>query len=311
MPYIWLVLLLISPLSFANKLPDVPMFLTPVSEHCFYVEGGVGMASDNAGFISNAGVIITDTQVIVIDALGTPALAEKLVQLIRTKTDKPITKVIVTHYHAEHVYGLQVFKALGAEIIAAEGVQAYVRSPEARARLKERRFTLAPWVNDNTLLISPDRLIQQATVLEVDAIQLELSPHASNHSEADLSIKVSPDGVLFAGDLVFSGRLPFIAQGNISRWLALLERLQHEPFKVLIPGHGSASTDPAGHVQFTYAYLQFLYQRMAKAVKAFQPFDSAYQQTNWQAFMRLPTFDAVNRRNAYEVYLALEARAIE
>jgi glyoxylase-like metal-dependent hydrolase (beta-lactamase superfamily II) len=56
--------------------------------------------------------------VVVIDGLGSPALAEELIAQIRRVTPLPVRYVIVTHYHADHVYGLQAFKALGATVIA-------------------------------------------------------------------------------------------------------------------------------------------------------------------------------------------------
>jgi len=65
---------------------------------------------------------------------------------IKKITDKPIVKVVVTHYHADHIYGLQVFKELGAEIIAPDGVYEYIDSEGATSRLEERRFSLDPWV---------------------------------------------------------------------------------------------------------------------------------------------------------------------
>ena len=306
------ILSLLSLSSWANdKLPDIPLALSPISEHCFYVEGGIGMASDNAGFISNAGVIITDKQLILIDALGTPALAQKLLQQLRQKTDKPISHVIVTHYHAEHVYGLQIFKAAGAKIIAAHGVRNYIDSPQAQARLQERRFSLAPWVNDATRLIPPDQFIDEPTHLKIDNIDLLLTPEGSNHSEADLSILVENDHVLFAGDLIFSERLPFIAQGNLEHWLNYLNQLNIKQLKAIVPGHGKIQAQPSNSLEFTRNYLHYLQTSMNKAVRQFINFDTAYQQTNWQDFIHLPTFDAANRRNAYQVYLELEAKAIE
>ena len=80
---------------------DVEMKLVKVGEHSWYVQGQAGIATDNAGFISNAGVIITDAGVVLFDALGTPSLANKLLQKIRELTDKPVVKVIVSHYHAD------------------------------------------------------------------------------------------------------------------------------------------------------------------------------------------------------------------
>ena len=56
--------------------------------------------------------------VVIFDALGTPALSELLLEKIRAITDEPIVRVIVSHYHADHIYGLQVFEDLDAEILA-------------------------------------------------------------------------------------------------------------------------------------------------------------------------------------------------
>ena len=97
---------------------SVEMEVKKVSDHVYYVEGIPGIATDNEGFISNAGFIVTSDGVVVFDSLGTPSLAYKLVQKIKTITKEPIKKVVVSHFHADHIYGLQVFEELGTEIIA-------------------------------------------------------------------------------------------------------------------------------------------------------------------------------------------------
>ena len=85
---------------------SVAMDVKKVSDHVYYVEGEPGIATDNEGFISNAGFVITGDGVVVFDALGTPSLANTLVSKIRELTEQPIRKVIVSHYHADHIYGL-------------------------------------------------------------------------------------------------------------------------------------------------------------------------------------------------------------
>jgi glyoxylase-like metal-dependent hydrolase (beta-lactamase superfamily II) len=85
------------------------MALTPiqVSPHVYYVQGQAGMASQaNQGFMSNAGFVVTLEGVVVFDALATPVLGQALVDAIRKVTPKPIRRVIVSHYHADHFYGL-------------------------------------------------------------------------------------------------------------------------------------------------------------------------------------------------------------
>lgn len=76
----------------------VPMELKQVTEHVYYVQGEPGVATDNEGFVSNAGFVVTKTGVVVFDALGTPALAGLLLQKIKTVTDKPVLRVISSHY---------------------------------------------------------------------------------------------------------------------------------------------------------------------------------------------------------------------
>ncbi|MDH5360842.1 MAG: MBL fold metallo-hydrolase, partial [Gammaproteobacteria bacterium] len=88
------------------------MTLVQVSEHSYYVQGAAGVATDNQGFISNAGAIVTNDGVVIFDALGTPALASKMIRLLREVTEQPIKRVIMSHYHADHIYGLQLYKEI-------------------------------------------------------------------------------------------------------------------------------------------------------------------------------------------------------
>lgn len=81
----------------------VPMALQQVSPHVYLVQGQAGVASDNEGFISNAGVVITDEGIVIIDSLGTPSLAKTLLDKVREISDRPVVRVIVSHYHADHV----------------------------------------------------------------------------------------------------------------------------------------------------------------------------------------------------------------
>ena len=81
----------------------VDMELKRVSEHVWFVEGAPGIATENQGFISNAGVIVTGAGVVVFDALGTPSLADMLLKKIRAITDEPVVRVFVSHYHADHI----------------------------------------------------------------------------------------------------------------------------------------------------------------------------------------------------------------
>lgn len=95
------------------------MQVKKIDPHVFYVQGVSEMGSSaNQNFISNAGFVVTPAGVVVVDALGSPELARRLLAEIRKITKKPIHTVVLTHYHADHIYGLQVFKEAGARIVA-------------------------------------------------------------------------------------------------------------------------------------------------------------------------------------------------
>src|SRR5262245_15005321 len=69
---------------------------------------------------SNAGVLVTDEGVLVIDTRQHPRDGQDLLERIRKVTDKPIRWVINTHFHGDHHYGNSVFKAAGATIVAQQ-----------------------------------------------------------------------------------------------------------------------------------------------------------------------------------------------
>ncbi|MGB5517590.1 MAG: MBL fold metallo-hydrolase [Gammaproteobacteria bacterium] len=290
---------------------SVEMEVTRVSEHVYYVEGAAGIATDNEGFISNAGFVVTGDGVVVFDALGTPSLANKLVSKIREITDQPIRKIIVSHYHADHVYGLQVFEEIGAEISAPEGAQKYIQSDAARMRLEERQFSLEPWVDENTRLVLPDSTVSKSDSFSMGGLTFTINYMGKAHSDGDLTMLVEPDSVLFSGDIIFEGRIPFVGNADTKNWLNTLTRLETGGLTALIPGHGPASTDPQQTIALTRAYLAYLRDTMGAAVDEFIPFDEAYAEVDWSRFKELPAFEEGNRINAYQVYLSMEAELLE
>jgi glyoxylase-like metal-dependent hydrolase (beta-lactamase superfamily II) len=290
--------------------PDVEMQAIKVSDHVWYVEGKAGTATENEGFVSNASFIITGDGVVVFDSLGTPALAELLLKEIRKLTKEPIRKVIVSHYHADHIYGLQVFKDEGAEILAPAGVIDYLNSDSANSRLQERRVSLAPWVNENTRLVAPDRYIKESEKFKLGEVEFTISALGSAHSEGDLTLFVEPDKVLFSGDVIFDGRIPWLGDADTVNWLATLNNIKSAKPAAIVPGHGGLSNDPEALINLTYNYLKFVREKMKAAVDDWIPFDVAYDEIDWGEYEYLPAFFEANRRNAYQVYLSLEQESL-
>jgi glyoxylase-like metal-dependent hydrolase (beta-lactamase superfamily II) len=278
-----------------------------VVPNVYYVEGVSEMGSSaNQNFISNAGFVVTPEGVVVIDALGSPELARRLVVEIAKVTDKPIHTVVLTHYHADHIYGLQVFQDLGARIVAHGAAREYLTSDAARLRLEISRQELWPWVDEKTRLVPADEWLTASKMLMVGGVRFDIQPVGPSHTAEDLVVYLPKQKVLFAGDLVFRNRIPFVGQADSRHWIEAMRNLLQFDTRWIVPGHGPISNDPKGDMTLTRDYLIYLREAMGRAAKDMEPFESAYTSTDWSKFEKMPLFKSANRMNAYNTYLLME-----
>ena len=273
-------------------MPDVDMQPIQVSEHVYYVQ-------------AQAGITVTfDPALDQDEKIGPDGLRAGI-------TDAPIRRLYISHYHADHMYGAQVFEDLGAEIIAPHGALRYLEGRTVGERLEERKVSLAPWVDENTRIVEPQRLLSGEERFQLGEVEFRAVNVGSAHSEGDLILFVETDRVLLSGDIIFEGRIPFLGSANSAEWLEILEDLAALDVAAIIPGHGQSAADPASLVVLTRDYLAYVREKMGEAVENWQPFDEAYEQTDWSDFIEYPAFFEANRRNAYGVYLSLEREALE
>ena len=293
----------------AADAPTEPVAMLPkeVAPGCWYVEGLSALGSPaNQNFISNAGFVVTSDSVVVIDALGSPALAERLLAEIAKITPKKVSHVIVTHYHADHVYGLQVFQKAGAKIIAHQAGREYLFSDTARLRLQASRDELKPWINDQTELVAATEWIDGKRDLTVGDTLFVLQPVGPAHTPEDVAVYLPSRKVLYVGDLVFRNRIPFVGQADSRNWIESLGKLLTFDATVVVPGHGAASTEARKDMQLTRDYLIYLRKTMGEAARDMTPFDEAYKATDWSQYEHMPLFGPANRMNAYNTYLLME-----
>src|SRR4051794_7434065 len=189
---------------------------------------------------SNAGFVIGDDGVLVIDAFFTTDAARALVGEIRRLTPKPIRYVVNTHYHADHTGGDQVLRDAGAIIIAHKNVRGWVRTnnialfgdritPELKSRIEA--LPLPDLVTDKDLTVwLGARKVVVRTVL--------------GHTGGDLTIFVPDAGVLFAGDMLWRKIPPNLIDGSVKEWAATDADFAAMPGAArirFVPGHGDVA----------------------------------------------------------------------
>jgi glyoxylase-like metal-dependent hydrolase (beta-lactamase superfamily II) len=308
LPLLILGLILLSK----NSLAEVAVTPVKVGLHSYYVLGEAGAASSaNEGYMSNAGFVVTDEGVVVFDSLGTAVLGQKLVDAIKKVTNKPIKRLIVSHYHADHIYGMQVFKDMGVEIWAHTLGQEYFNSEAAAKLMVQRREDLFPWVDEKSRLVAADKWLSGDVDFKMGGLHFQLRHVGPAHAPDDMVMFVKEDSVLYAGDLVFIGRVPFVGDADSRSWLVALDKIIDFQPKFMITGHGQASSAPVQDLKFTRDYLIFIRKEMGKAVEEFMPFAEAYDKTDWSQYSSLPAFDDGNRGNAYNTYLLMEKESIK
>ena len=297
-------------LALSLALPAQALDPIRVSGSVYFIRGEAGLPSAaNRGHTSNAGFVVTKDGVVVFDALGTPVLGRELIEAIRKITPAPIRRVIVSHYHADHFYGLPPFKDAGAEIWAHRAARGYLDTEAAKLRLAERRESLAPWVGADMRLVPADRWLEGETSFKLGGLTFRVFPVGPAHTPEDLAMVVEEENVLFVGDLMFAGRLPFVGDADSRAWIAAIDRIVKFNPKVLIGGHGDASRDAAADLRMTRDYLAYLREKMGAAADELEDFEVAYRRTDWSRFSHLPAFEAANRWNAYNTYIRMQSES--
>ncbi len=285
------------------------------SKPIYYTLGSPGIPDHaNEGNTSNAGFVVTPDGVVVFDALGTPSLGWNLLQAIRKVTSVSVRYNVVSHYHADHIYGLQAFKDHTSSIvIAQERATEYSENEEtsderANQRLDQRRQALAPWIDENTRVVPPDITFKQQATLYLGGKRFVLLYAGPAHSASDSMMMVQPDGILFAGDVVQNSRIPFMNAEDVdtANWLHSLDEVAKLDPKFIIPGHGHPSTQAKDAIAFTHDYILYVRAAMGKAATDWDDFDDAYDRTDWSRYKDVPAFETNNRGNAYRIFLEME-----
>jgi cyclase len=218
--------------------PQVPTWETELRELAPNVYGYIqaGGPGRNNVSISNAGVIVGDEHVMIIDALAAPMHAQRFIEAVRRITDKPFRHLINTHHHSDHVGGNQYFER--AEIISHPYCRDEVLKTIATATpLWARRDGWADGT-ETRIVRPPVTTLEGKTTFHYASTAVEIFPMLPAHTYGDIVAYLPQHKILFAGDIAFHYVAPFCQNANPSNWIAVCEQIQRMDVTTIVPGHG-------------------------------------------------------------------------
>jgi quinoprotein relay system zinc metallohydrolase 2 len=220
----------------AALLHDRPLDIAEIAPGLHVTQGVQTEATPaNLGAIANIGFIIGRERVAVIDSGGCRLWGERLREAVRQRTDLPISHLILTHMHPDHIFGAAAFLPEKPEIIGHRNLPAALarRAQHYAHRLDEALGDLAA----GSVIVPPTRLVAASDQIDLGGRVLELQAHGPAHTDNDLSLFDRSTGTLWAGDLVFMERVPSL-DGSLLGWLKEMEALGRVRAKRVVPGHG-------------------------------------------------------------------------
>ena len=191
-----------------------------------------------AFFDQNIGVVLGGVAgVMVIDTRSTHVQAHEILTDLRELTTSPVSVVVDTHGHFDHAYGNHVFRP--APIWGHEGCVTFMeRNGESRrARIAANEPEIAPDIPE-VVIDPPDRTFTETAFVDVGDRRVELRFLGRGHTDHDIVIRIADAGVLFAGDLVENGAVPWFGDGYPLDWPETAFRVAELAVGVIVPGHG-------------------------------------------------------------------------
>ncbi|MEN6587058.1 MAG: MBL fold metallo-hydrolase [Sulfuricella sp.] len=240
----WMILismLFVNSLACADgKMP--PPKVVKINARVYALLGPLGTPSEhNQGYMVNSTVIIGDKGVILVDSGASDEVGSHLRQAIAKLTPKPVTHIINTHHHGDHVLGNVVFQ--GAEVISSEICREMVNK------------TGDEWVALIESLIGhklPNTHPVPATVTfagentkaerTIQGVKLVFWVPPGSHTAGDMMVYLPDDKVLMGGDILVNRTIPVMRDALVKNWVGTLEMVQGFDAATIVPGHGPLMT---------------------------------------------------------------------
>lgn len=232
-----------------------------------FTEVGPGLYAFTAEGDPNTGVIIGDESVMVVEAQATPRLARKVIECIRGVTDKPISHLVLTHYHAVRVLGASAYGA--REVIMSEAARGMVEERGAEDWASEfGRFPrLFQGHEEIPGLTWPTTTFSEAMTIYLGKRKVEIMHLGRAHTAGDAVVWVPDAEVMFTGDIVEYHSACYCGDGYFSDWADTLNNIAGFDPVAIAPGRGDALIGRemvAKALEATADFVESTYRPVAK-----------------------------------------------
>ena len=236
----------------ANPLPFT---LKPLGHN---VWAAIDDAKGDAG--ANAGFVIGDDGVAVIDTFENPEAAKQMLAEIRKLTGLPVKFVVNTHYHIDHVAGNHMFQQAGALVFAQRNVRTWIHTENLKFFGKNIKPEEKSMVES---LGSPDAVYDSGVTLFLGSRRIDVRVFPG-HTGGDSVVFIPDATVVFTGDLFWRNTLPNLIDATTAAWIQSLDTIAaSSPSAIFVPGHGDIGN--AADVQAFRGYLAYLREQVAQS----------------------------------------------
>jgi quinoprotein relay system zinc metallohydrolase 2 len=283
----------------------VPLPLREVAGGIFVYEAPFALASPrNSGAVANAGFVVGDRCVAVIDTEGSYASGRRLLAAIEATTSLPVCYVVNTHFHPDHVLGNAAFVRDGVTFVGHENLGEALRA-RADQYLAAARTLVGDEAFAGTQVVLPTLRVRGRLDLDLGNRRLVLESWPTAHTNSDLTIFDERTATWFLGDLLFSGHIPAL-DGSLTGWLRVAAELTSRNAARVVPGHGPASLQwPDGAGAMT-RYLERLAADVRRMIREGRTMQDAASRAGAAEAPDWSLFDDFNPRNATAAFHELE-----
>jgi glyoxylase-like metal-dependent hydrolase (beta-lactamase superfamily II) len=207
-------------------------------------------------FWTNSVIIEGEHEVMLVDAQLTKNSAEKVLQEINA-TEKPLSIIYITHEHADHFLGLEVFKEAypRVRIIANSAVVDRINKVY-QEKIDKWQKILGSGATSRVVTISK----LDANFIEFEGSRIEVLKNIRGDTDENTMLWIPGQGILIAGDVLFNDMHVYTAETDSrarGEWLNSLQKIRELKPSVVIPGHSKvgAPLDASTALDFTENYL--------------------------------------------------------